>query len=274
MEYDPIKKHLGNVFNRTPFLRKLFFFLLNLLLLRAWHVYKELRSLRKSGFSRNIRILDAGSGFGQYSYRMSRIFSGSVIKGVDVKKEQIDDCNRFFTSIGLHDRVVFECADLITFCDPYGYDLILSVDVMEHIEKDELVINNFFTSLRNNGVLLISTPSDKGGSDTHEHDQDAVHGFIEEHVRDGYGIRDITEKLHRAGFTEVEARYTYGTIGSLSWKLSMKYPILMLGKSKIFFILLPFYYLLTFPFCAILNFIDINFRHKTGTGLLVKAYKK
>jgi len=48
----------------------------------------------------------------------------------------------------------------------------------------------------------------------------------------------------------------------------------MLGKSKVFYIVLPFYYLITFPFCAIFNAIDLYFRHKTGTGLIVKAYKK
>ena len=274
MEYDPIKRRLGNVFNSTPFLRKLFYSLLDLLLLRAWHVLKELRSLKKRSLSGKLRILDAGSGFGQYSYRMSRIFADSIIKGVDVKQEQIDDCNRFFNSIGLHPRVNFEYADLTKFIEPYCYDLILSVDVMEHIEGDEQVFCNFFKSLRNNGVLLISTPSDQGGSDTHDHNQDAVHGFIEEHVRDGYGITEITQKLHHAGFKDIDVRYTYGSLGSIAWKFSMKYPILMLGRSKAFFILLPFYYLITFPFCIILNFSDIIFRHKKGTGLLVKAYKK
>ncbi len=274
MEYDPIKRRLGSVFNRTPFLRKVFYSLLDLLLLRAWHVKKELRLLRKKSFSGKIRILDAGSGFGQYSYRMCRIFSGSIIKGVDVKQEQIDDCNAFFNSAGLHERVNFETADLVKYNKPYCYDLILSVDVMEHIEEDEVVFNNFFKSLRKNGVLLISTPSDQGGSDTHDHEHDEVHGFIEEHVRDGYAIDDISRKLQHAGFGDVEAKYTYGVLGSLSWKFSMKYPILMLGISRGFFIILPFYYLLFFPFCAILNWLDVSFPHKKGTGLLVKAYKK
>ena len=96
MEYDPIKSQLGIVFNRTPFLRKFFYALLDLLLLRAWHVYKDLRSLKNLTFSGKIRILDAGSGFGQYSYRMSRIFKDAFIKGVDVKQEQIVDCKQFF----------------------------------------------------------------------------------------------------------------------------------------------------------------------------------
>ena len=274
MEYDPIKSQLGIVFNRTPFLRKFFYALLDLLLLRAWHVYKDLRSLKNLTFSGKIRILDAGSGFGQYSYRMSRIFKDAFIKGVDVKHEQIVDCKQFFTSIRLNDRVNFEYADLTTFTEPGTYNMILSVDVMEHIEEDELVFGNFYKSLSENGVLLISTPSDQGGSDVHDQGKNAVHGFIEEHVRDGYGIEDITQKLYRAGFTNVNARYTYGQFGSISWRISMKYPILMLGKSKIFFILLPFYYLLTFPFCIILNFLDVNLSHSKGTGLIVRAYKK
>jgi hypothetical protein len=53
----------------------------------------------------------------------------------------------------------------------------------------------------------------------------------------------------------------------------MKYPILMLNTSKIFFIILPFYYLITFPISLILNYIDVNSNHKTGTGLNVVTRK-
>lgn len=97
--------------------------------------------------------------------------------------------------------------------------------------------------------------------------------FIEEHVRDGYNINEIAEKLKMAGFSKVQARYSYGKPGQVSWRLSMKYPIVMLGKSKSFFLILPFYYLLTFPFCLILNWLDANSQHASGTGLIVKAWK-
>ncbi len=72
------------------------------------------------------------------------------------------------------------------------FDIILSVDVMEHIEEDVLVFKNFYNSLKNNGVILISTPSDQGGSDVHN---DHEESFIDEHVRDGYSIKGITDKL-------------------------------------------------------------------------------
>jgi SAM-dependent methyltransferase len=141
---------------------------------------------------------------------------------------------------------------------------------MEHIEEDELVFRNFFRALRQGGLLLISTPSDKGGSDVHGKEEKS---FIDEHVRDGYPIGEITQKLLRAGFNNVKASYTYGIPGAISWRLSMKYPVMMLNSSKLFFIILPLYYMIFFPFALLLNIFDIFLIHKSGTGLLVSAGK-
>ncbi len=273
MHYDPIKRQLGNLFNRSPFLRKLFYQLLDLLLLRAWHVKKALKHYKRTTPAGKLNFLDAGSGFGQYCYRMCRMFPSATILGADVKQEQIDDCNNFFQQTGDDGQVTFAVADLTQYKSAESYNLILSVDVMEHILEDELVFRNFSQSLVPGGLLLISTPSDQGGSDTDHHDEEGVHGFIEEHVRDGYNKEDITAKLTKAGFSTVEVSYTYGKYGSVAWKLSMKYPIQMLGVSKLFYLILPFYYLVIFPVCAVLNGIDVNKYNPSGTGLLVKAYK-
>ena len=268
MQYDPIKRSLGNVFNKSPFLRKTFYNLLDLLLLRAWHVHKELRAWgREFGDAPN--ILDAGAGFGQHSYWMTRHFKNCKILAVDVKDEQVADCNRFFSAIGAT-NVKFEVGDLTKFVKENSYDLVLSVDVMEHILEDILVFKNFCASMKKGGMLLISTPSDQGGSDVHG-DDDA--SFIEEHVRDGYNIKEIEDKILSAGFSKVDARYSYGSPGKISWRLSMKYPIQMLGVSKLFFIILPFYYIIAYPISFMLNYFDTYGNHKTGTGLIVKAWK-
>ena len=275
MKYDPIKRSLGEVFNKTPMLRKLFYSLLDLLLLRTWHVKKAFRKWAKDFRGKEANILDAGSGFGQYSYFMSKMDPRWNIKGVDVKKEQIADCNNFFNQIN-RNNAHFEVADLVKFDEKDKYDFILSVDVMEHIEEDVQVFKNFYAAMRPGGTLLISTPSDQGGSDVHDHDhdhEDGEHSFIDEHVRDGYNIREIQDKLAEAGFKDTEASYTYGRPGKISWKLSMKYPILMLNASKIFFIILPFYYLITFPVSLVLNYMDVNMKHDTGTGLNVITHK-
>jgi len=269
MQYEPIKRSLGRFFSGSMFLRKTLYFLLDLLLLRTWHVKRALRRIARQ-LPADATILDAGSGFGQYTWRMSRMNKKWKITAIDINSEQIDDCNLFFKKAGLDNRVKFKTADLTGFDEIYNYDLILSVDVMEHIEEDVVVFRNFYASLKNNGMLLISTPSDKGGSDVHGENEES---FIDEHVRDGYGKEEIMEKLKRAGFSSVDVSYTYGKPGNISWRLSMKFPVRLLNKSYLFFILLPFYYIIFYPVSAVLNIFDLNMKHKAGTGLLVLARK-
>lgn len=268
MHYDPIKRTLGSVFNTSPFMRKLFYALLDLLLLRAWHVHRELKLWRK-GKGDDIKILDAGSGYGQHSYYLAGMNSKWEILAVDVKQEQVEDCNKFFQQVG-RTNVKFEVADLTKFDMPERFDMALSVDVMEHILEDVAVFENICKSLKPGGMLLVSTPSDQGGSDVHD---DGESSFIEEHVRDGYNIKEIEDKMKKAGFSKVEALYSYGTPGKISWRLSMKWPIQMVGASKIFLILLPLYFLITYPFAYLLNWMDVSSKHATGTGLIVKAWK-
>ncbi len=276
MEYDPIKKSLGGVFNRTPGYRKIFYFLLDILLLRTWHIKKVLRRYSKE--KKQADILDAGSGFGQYSYFFSRKYPHWKVQAVDIKTEQIEDCRIFFDKIKSK-NVNFEYADLTKFVRGNAFDIVLSVDVMEHIEEDVQVFKNFYQSMKKGGMLIISTPSDQGGSGVHEHhkhneyENNGSASFIDEHVRDGYNIDEIQEKLKLAGFSKTDAKYTYGWPGNFSWNLSMKYPIMMLNKSKIFYVILPFYYILTYWFALLMNVLDVNIKHKTGTGLLVKAWK-
>jgi 2-polyprenyl-3-methyl-5-hydroxy-6-metoxy-1,4-benzoquinol methylase len=269
MQYDPIKKRVGYLFSGPVFMRKVFYFCLDLLLLRAWHVRKALKRIaRKNPYK--AFILDAGAGFGQYSWRMSRMNKNWKIKAIDIDPDHTGGNSAFFSEAGLSDRVICETGDLTKLAEKDNYDFILSVDVMEHIRDDELVFRNFFNALKEGGSLLISTPSDKGGSDVHgEGDK----SFIDEHVRDGYGIREISDKLSASGFKNIRAEYTYGKPGNISWHLSMKYPVKMLNASSFFYVILPFYYLIVFPFAMILNYFDVTFHSKSGTGLLVSADK-
>lgn len=267
MHYDPIKELLGRLFNLHPLLRRLFYRLLNILLLRSWHVRRALKGLAPS-LPQKAKVLDAGMGFGQYSWWMASHFGSWKITAADIKSEQVTDCNAFFSKTGLSDRVEAVEADLVTWNGGGSYDLVLCVDVMEHISEDRTVFSNFHKMTAPGGCLVISTPSDQGGSDVRS---DGDLSFIGEHVRDGYGMEEITEKLESAGYNEVKASYTYGTPGSIAWRLSMKYPVIMLSASKLFFIVLPFYYLAVMPFVLALNCADLGTKHKKGTGLLVIA---
>lgn len=268
MEYDPIKLQLARFFGKFPLFQKIFYAILDLLLLRAWHIHRELRLWARENRGHK-HILDAGSGLGQYCYYMSNLNPEWSILAVDVKEEEVTRCNDLFRKLEFI-NVIFKIGDLTKLDQENAFDLILCVDVMEHIKDDTLVFTNFHKALKENGMLLISTPSDEGGSDVHSDEDES---FIGEHVRDGYNIKEIKERLKNIGFSKVKARFTYGIPGKISWRLSMKYPILMLNKSRFFYLILPFYYLIIFPFCFLLNYIDTHTGHTTGSGLVVKAWK-
>jgi len=269
MQYEPVKQRLGKLFGRYLFTRRVFYRLLDILLLRTWHVHRELRRYGCANRGKALRVLDAGSGLGQYSWYLARRFPSWDITATDINEEAISDSQDFFRRSGVT-NVSFRTGDLAEFVEPGTYDLVLSVDVMEHIEEDTRVFQNLCRSMKPGGMLLISTPSDQGGSDVHGTGEQS---FIEEHVRDGYNRDEIEKKLKDAGFHYVESKYTYGKPGSVAWRISMKYPITWLGRFRGALLILPFYYLITMPLVLALNLWDVKARHDKGTGLLVKAFK-
>lgn len=267
MKYDPIKKTLGDVVGAQPLLRKLFYTFLGLMFLREWHVKRALRRIFSTHTIKT--MFDAGSGFGQYSYYCAKRFRDLRIHAVDVKEEQIRDCREFFEAAGVK-NVQFAVEDLTKPLHSDEFDLVLSVDVMEHIADDVTVFRNFHRALKKGGWVLINTPSAFGGSDAKSPDDP---GFIEEHARSGYEPEEIRNKLSSAGFTVEDIRFPYGPWGSIAWRLGIKIPMLTIGVSRLLILLLPFYYLLTFPFTLLFMYLDYRADNKTGTGLLVLAKK-
>ena len=75
------------------------------------------------------------------------------------------------------------------------------------------------------------------------------------------------------GFRVDSVKFAYGPWGSVAWRLGVKYPMLMLNRSRAFFIILPFYYFITFPFTLLLMYLDYVGVNTTGTGLIVVARK-
>ena len=270
MYYDPVKNVFAGIIKKFPSLRILFYKTLNLMFLRSWYVRRELKKLRKKFGDREISIYDAGSGYGQYTYFMSEKLKPCKIYSVDVKEDWIKDSEEFFKSRKI-DNVKFGVEDLTKIEHAGKFDLIVCIDVMEHIQDDVKVFGNYFRALKSNGYLLINTPSIYGGSDVHEDDEES---FISEHARDGYSKKDLEDKLRPVGFETEQSIYTYGFWGDKAWRLSIKYPMLLLNISKIFFILLPIYYLITLPFTFLMMYIDYASKNKIGSGINFIARKK
>ena len=160
-------------------------------------------------------------------------------------------------------RFTYHTADLQIYTNPNACDIAIAIDILEHIPDDVSAIKNFHHSLAPGGILIISTPSD----------QDEAARFTEEHVRPGYNKAELEALLSSAGFDILKSIYTYGFWGALSWKLSIKYPFTLLAKHKTLALVLPLWYLFTYPVSYLMMKLDMRVCNSSGTGILIVARK-
>ena len=272
MDYDPVKDRLGGFFWRTPARTRAFYRALDAVFLRSWYVRRALRRIIGAApKDRPYRVLDAGTGFGQYAYWLARTFPHVEVLGVDVKEDYLARARAFLDATPVGGRVRLEARDLTEpMPERDAFDLCLSVDVMEHIEDDRAVFANFARVLAPGGHVVVNTPSDLGGSGVTAAGDES---FIGEHVRDGYNAAELREKLETAGLDHVRTEYGYGPWGSAAWRLLVKWPIQALNASWLTAPLVGAWYLGAGPVGLALNRADLARDNDAGTGLTVVAQK-
>lgn len=127
---------------------------------------KSLRKFAKSYFDNNflqympkdktVKILEVGCGNGRYIERM-RLLGYSNITGIDISEDQIN-----FAKNQLKLDCVFQ-SDAISWLENSNkkYDLIFCLDVMEHLELDELIkiTKLIWGSLETKGSLIVQVPN-------------------------------------------------------------------------------------------------------------------
>ena len=93
---------------------------------------------------------------------MLRKYSGVSVTGIDIKKDYLERADRCFRAFGLSDRVELLVDDVTKPQVEGAFDCILAVDILEHIEADEVAIGHFSQRLLPGGRLIISTPERSG----------------------------------------------------------------------------------------------------------------
>ena len=267
--YDPTKDKFAALIRRNRFLRWLFYVLLDLFFLRSWHVRKKLRETAHA-YPDFTNVLDAGCGFGQYDRHLLRYFSKSQVLAVDIKQDYIEDCRYYYERSKWADRIRFQEADLLQWQHDERYEMVLCVDVLEHIEEDIEVLSHLAGSMKHGGRLVVHSPSIYAEEDAGDDEF-----FVDEHARVGYSVDELSEKMKKAGLTPVDVHYTHGKYGHAAWVILIKYPMLWLtnlGFGAI--VLLPFWYLFTFIPGMILNRMDRNRKSNKGTGIVGVAEKR
>ncbi len=269
--YDPVKDRFAQIIRRFRFLRTLFYKVLDLFFLRSWYIRRILRRYGSEIDAKgDWRLLDAGSGFGQYDRFILQEFNNVNVQAVDVKKDYLEDSRRYFEREIDAGRITFKKEDLLGIDYEDLFDFAICVDVLEHIEEDEKVIQNINRSLQSGGYFLMHSPSIYS-----EEDADGDESFVDEHARPGYSKSDIRDKLEKSGFTVLDVAYTYGTKGHLAWELIIKYPMLWLNKIKLWALpVMAIYYIPVLPLSLTLMALDIRDENERGAGIYALAQKQ
>ena len=261
MQYEPIKDKIARVLNACDCFRIVLYKVLDLLLLRQKYVKAAIDKHLNTELKQ--RVYDAGAGYCQYSWYILQKSSKTKVFALDLKVDYIRQFAAWLKS-EYRKRFSFTQGDLQSYEPKNHYDLILAIDILEHIPDDMAALAAFYGCLNAGGKLIISTPSDS----------DEAAKFTAEHVRPGYDMMQLITKLESTGFEIVEKHYSYGYWGALAWKLSIRNPLKMIHHNKLFFLLLPFYMIAVLPFTMLFNQMDRMKENKQGTGIVVVAKRR
>jgi 2-polyprenyl-3-methyl-5-hydroxy-6-metoxy-1,4-benzoquinol methylase len=222
--------------------------------LRAQHFKRTMQHLSSSPK----RVLDAGSGIGAYAVWLAKSYPLAKVTGCDIDETKTAFCNRLRDELHIG-NLEFLRAD-VTRLDQFGdpFDLVVCIDVLEHVAEYQDVLRAFYKVLRPGAYLYVHTP---------QLDQQRLLKRFdkwchEDHVREGFAPLALAQELERQGFVVQKATETFGFLGKLAWELNH----LTLGWN---FALAG----AVFPLLRVIGFFDGTTGGERGLGLSILAQK-
>lgn len=151
-------------------------------------------------------VLDIGCGAGTLSYYLAQ--KTHSVCGIDISELAIDKCNETKKSLDLK-NIEFKVMNFPYEIPKKKYDLIICFEVIEHLQEDELALEQIYSLLNPNGLLILSTPSLNA----------PLHrlGYTKEfdkkvgHLR-RYTENELVKMFRSAGFSILSVKKTEGII--------------------------------------------------------------
>lgn len=161
-------------------------------------------------------VLDAGCGTGKHAFYLARRFPHLRVIGLDNRAAVVARAEAEARRQGLG-NLRFLVGDLTADLPERAYDLIYSIDVLEHIEEDTKALANMARALRPGGWLAVHTPLTPQVHWLRRFDLDHLKNPL--HAREGYRRGELEAKMAAVGLTGTRAVYTHGRWGTLAWDL-------------------------------------------------------
>lgn len=202
-------------------------------------------------------ILDAGCGTGRDAIYFGAKYPDSQITAVDMDEEAIDAATSRLSKAGL-DNVSFHRMDLLEVEYADQFDVIYSIEVLEHIAHHRKCIEIFRKALKPGGKLMVHVPC----TDQRRHFKRFEKRNYPDHVHAGFEAHSLVKLLEGRGFGVLDIRYTSGWFGSLAWEVFE-----MLRQRE-------FLKRAMFPVVLLLAFLDNMVVNKRGNNVLITARRR
>lgn len=219
-------------------------------------------------------IVDAGCGDGQHIFPYRRKFPWLRFLGIDKNDSHIAFCEKYCEAIPPGSRPKFFKQNLINLQLENEANVLLSIGILQYIEQDRLVLENFYKTLKTNGKLILYTPVNGRMILPlyRRFFKKLNHYEKSQERRRVYSPDEILEKVETAGFEVREQHFTYGTLGIIGHEI---YSLLLMALGNAgwwVWLLVPFFIFLL-PVVLLLKMIDYFLPKKIGNGLLILAEK-
>lgn len=166
--------------------------------------------------ARQLRILDAGCGTGFITAQLTAM--NHQVIGIDASPSGIELARRTYPGIRFELTSVYD--NLASLAPSGGWDLIISLEVIEHLFSPKRFLENIKNSLTSAGMLLLSTPyhgytKNLALSVTNSWDRHHTVDWECGHIK-FFSPKTLTRTLSDAGFNPSTMRYS-GRV-PLLWK--------------------------------------------------------
>lgn len=243
--------------------------------LRNTHVLNQIKRLILPAKS---RVLEGGCGRAVTLFWLAQHYPDWQLTGVELDPSLAKSARRAAERGHLTNLTIVE-GNILELDEKQAYDLIISIDVLEHIQDDVGLLRRFWQALKPGGYLVLHVPRrhqqmwrwlpvfhrhgvvgyirEKGTANNRQR------VLIEGHVRDEYTAEELHCVVEKAGFRVVGMRETIGRWGEISFELNnllWQWPLLRY-----------FFALLTYPVAVLIGYLDIGQNPSKGNSLLITA---
>jgi len=229
--------------------------------IRSGHVIQNILSLNIANES-NIQVLDVGCGVSYIDFWIANRFPGWKILGIDIDKDAINKSQQIKNKKFVENLDFLKINILDLEIENY-FDLVYSMDVLEHIYDDLGALKIIYNALKIDGYLVLHLPLN------YKLNQRILPGFYDyytyDHVREEYTLDEISQKLDEVGFRIITSYYSYSFWGELAFELNY----LFWKKPKIRLLFAFIFHLISNLF----GYIDIKNQFKSGNGIVMIVKK-